>query len=240
MKMRRFLNIVLTAACAASLCGCLHGKGGDTRYVIKPVHSDGSQTSYPDYYVSAYAYYADTTQWRVASYDDALAGRITAKNGGQVRNEPDAIAEPYFGEALSDKYCVEMTLKSTPVMLIVADPVLRIYGYRQQTLAEGLSSLFESVTFYTSRNGKTYKSGQWVMCNDFYGLPGTGGNPDDDIQQPGDTDDNGDPDNDDAGDQSGNQDGDSEESGDPEAGGGSDSAEQEGEDAAGEDKNQMR
>ena len=170
--MNRFLRIIgIAAICAVCLSGCLKGYDGEIVYVLKPLVSDGSVNEDVDRYIIAYAYEADTTHWTVASYDDALAMRITDKNGGDVRTEPAAVGEPFVETESAGRYQLEMTMRPRTYMLVVVDPELRQYGYREQTLPEGLKSLFETVIFYTSRNARRYKAGQWQMCNDFYVEP---------------------------------------------------------------------
>lgn len=168
--MNKISNIAVAAAfvCCTLAGGCLKGVEGDTRYVLKPLVSDGSQTEPADHYIEAFAYYVDTTRWTVASYDDAVAGRITDKQTGEVRTQPDAVAEPFENEALEGWFCVSMPFGRERMMVTVVDPVLRLYGYREQVREEGLTSIYESVTFYPHRNARHYKAGQWQMFNDFY------------------------------------------------------------------------
>ena len=157
--------------CAFAMTGCLKGYEGDVVYVLKPIVSDGSVNENFDHYITAYAVYADTMQWTVASYDDALAMRLTNKESGQAFDGTAVVAEPFVEAEMSSLYAVEMALSPQTVMLVVVDTELKQYGYRKQTLPEGLKSMFESVVFYTSRNARRYKAGQWMMCNDFYVAP---------------------------------------------------------------------
>lgn len=173
--MKRFAYMV---AAAVVLSGCFKKVSNDTTYVLKPLVSDGSAIVDMEHYITAYAYYVDTTAWAVQSYDDALAMRLTNKETGEVLTEPAVVGEPFTEGILADKYCLELFLRRNPVMLVAVDEQLRVYGYRKQTLGENLPRVYESVTFYTSKNGRRYKAGQWVMCNDFYGLPAEPENPD--------------------------------------------------------------
>ena len=172
MKMNKSFKIIIAAAiCALTLGGCLKGYDGSVVYVLKPLVSDGSENEPMERYITAYAFYADTTQWTVASYDDALAMRITDKESGRTQDEPAAVAEPFVEASAAGSCSVSMSLRPAKVMLVVVDTELKIYGYREQTLPEGLTSTFETVIFYTSRNARRYKAGQWMMCNDFYVVP---------------------------------------------------------------------
>lgn len=71
-----------------------------------------------------YAYAADTTAWRIASYDDAVNGILTSKTSGQTRTSPDFPAYPVSGTTL---YSMEVT--ASPVMLVVVDRTHRTYAY---------------------------------------------------------------------------------------------------------------
>ena len=196
------MNILLkttlvAAVCAVCMAGCLKGYEGDVVYVLKPYVSDGSADVDIDRYITAYAVYADTTHWTVASYDDALAMRVTEKESGRAFDGGVAAAEPFVEPEAGGRYAVEMILSPATVMLVVVDTDLKIYGYREQTLPEGLKSVFESVVFYTSRNARRYKAGQWMMCNDFYVAPEPDPEPEpepepEDPEDPNDDPDNGD------------------------------------------------
>lgn len=167
--MKRVFGMFAAAAlCMAAVSGCFKDVSNDTTYVLKPLVSDGGAPVDMEYYITAYAFYADTTQWTVGSYEDAVAMRITDKETGEVRTGPAVVAEPFTDAVMGGKYCLEMFLTKNPVMLVVVDTELKVYGYRKQTLGENLPRVYESVVFYTSKHGKRYKAGQWVMCNDFY------------------------------------------------------------------------
>ena len=187
--------ICVAALCAACMAGCLKGYDGKVVYVLKPLISDGSLNEDYDRYIMAYAFYADTTHWTVASYEDAVAMRITEKTTGDTRTEPAAVAEPFVESVGDGHFSVEMELRPRKLMLVAVDEELKVYGYREQTLNEGLRSIFETVIFYTSRNAKRYKAGQWMMCNDFYTAPEPEPEPD-----PEDPEDPEEPDNPDEGD----------------------------------------
>lgn len=168
---RRFLTTVVAALFALFLGGCLKGYDGKVVYVLKPLVSEGSENENIDRYVTAYAIYADTTRWTVGSYDDALSMRITDKESGETFGGEPVVAEPFVEDIGGGRYAVEMSLRPRTVMLVVVDTELKLYGYREQKLSEGLTSIFETVIFYTTRNASRYKAGQWMMCNDFYAPP---------------------------------------------------------------------
>lgn len=88
--------------------------------------------------LKAYAYAVDTTEWRIASYDDAYAGKITSKTSSQTRTKPDFMAYP----AEDGGRCV-MEVSSPVLMVVVVDRVHRLYAYsRQDVDLEGAPATF--------------------------------------------------------------------------------------------------
>ena len=67
--------------------------------------------------IKAYAYVADTTDWYIASYDDAVAGKITRKEGTDTRTTPNFQA---YYESASGLYGMEVT--ATPLMAVGGRP----------------------------------------------------------------------------------------------------------------------
>lgn len=89
-----------------------------------------------------YAYAADTTAWRIASYDDAVAGIITSKTSGQTRTSPDFPAYPV---PESDLFSMEVS--ASPLMLVVVDRSHRIYAYTESKVDLAGASPTFSVLF---------------------------------------------------------------------------------------------
>ena len=74
----------MAVACIA-LHGCFKTTVGYTCFnlaVYEQELSDGAYRHSAD--IDSYAFYVDTTQWRIASYDDAVAHRLTNKESGEV------------------------------------------------------------------------------------------------------------------------------------------------------------
>ena len=77
--------------------------------------------------IKAYAYAADTTQRYVASYDDALAGKITLKEDpAQTRTSPN------FQAYRESSGLYGMSVTATPLMVVVVDRTNRLYAYSKQ------------------------------------------------------------------------------------------------------------
>lgn len=77
--------------------------------------------------IKAYAYAADTTQWYIASYEDARDGKITMKGDPtQTRNQPN------FQAYREDSGLYGMEVTDTPLMVVVVDRTDRLYAYSKQ------------------------------------------------------------------------------------------------------------
>lgn len=80
--------------------------------------------------MEVYAYAADTTAWYIASYDDAVSGRITSK-----ADTTDTRTIPSFqGYADSGTGLYKMSVSAESLMVVVADRSDRMYAYTQQTV----------------------------------------------------------------------------------------------------------
>ena len=114
--MRHKLSIITVALCAALMCGCFKDVIDYTNFntaIYEQATTTGSYVRATD--VEMYAYAVDTTEWRIASYEDALAHRITNKTTGEVLTEPDA----YGSFNPSDEYQSSIRLDAPISMLVV-------------------------------------------------------------------------------------------------------------------------
>lgn len=110
--------------------------------------------------VKAYAYAVDTTDWRIASYEDALAGILTSKE-----DPAEQLAEPdYTAEAVGDQ--LRMTVTDDLLMVVAVDPATRIYGYAKQTPVPGGAPVETTVTFCPWRSEYLYVNGSWRMVDE--------------------------------------------------------------------------
>ena len=112
--------------------------------------------------VETYAYYVDTTEWSILSYDDAVAHRITNKTTGAVLTEPDALGT--FDSALP--YPASVRLEQPLSMLVVVNPTLRLYAYRKYELPINLASV--DTKLYMASWRPSHSSSGWRVVNDFY------------------------------------------------------------------------
>lgn len=165
-------NLVVAAVAAVACWGCSKTVAYDTLYVLRPYEqttNGGAMESLP--WCRAYAFDADTTQWTVASYADALDGIITMRYApAQKRSDALAVAEPYprVDTIPASANWLQMRLLVPSAMIVVVDTRHGLYAYRQQSFSENVSPYILSVAFRPWKETDFYKDGEWWMFNDRY------------------------------------------------------------------------
>lgn len=167
-------TILLYAATALVFGGCFKSVSYDTTYILRPyvqTKNQGDFTSLAG--VKAYAFAADTTDWEVASYEDALAGILSSKHVLSDRLTPVATAEPYPQSTTipSSVNWLQMQLQGSLMMIVAVDVEHKLYAYRNQEFAENLSPYIISIPFRSWRT--SYTDGGWRIVNEFYTAPDT-------------------------------------------------------------------
>lgn len=136
----RCTALVLTALL---LQGCFKKVSHDTELLVKPnlqVASGAEMVEAEGVVISAWFNRGDG--WSVASYDDALAGRLTNTEDGTVEViEPDAVSESDGNGRL------RLELKSASVLLAAIYPQAKMYAWRILATAENLSPTYITVQF---------------------------------------------------------------------------------------------
>lgn len=165
----RHIGTYLTGLLAACLlaAGCSKHVGFDTTYILKAWNQSASGGELePLSDVVLYGYVADTVQWTVASYEDALACRLTDKWGGGMIDTPYAVGTPYelegFGPTLAMQTDAEL------LMVVVVDRTNRLYGYTMQNFSQNMPEMYVSLVFQPWKKSNSFKNGTWWMFNDFY------------------------------------------------------------------------
>ena len=115
--------------------------------------------------LETYAYYVDTTEWSVLSYEDAVAHCITNKTTGEVLSTPDVVGT---FDTLRP-FPASLRLEDEVSMLVVVNPTLRLYAYRKYELPVNLPSVDTKLYMASWRN--THPSSGWLVKNDFYTPP---------------------------------------------------------------------
>lgn len=162
--MRKLIrNIALLLAMAFALHGCFKSTVSYTCFNLAIYDQISSDAIFkPSTDIDSYAFYADTTEWYIASWEDALARRITNKITGEVLAEPATIGE--FNS--SQQYQTSMVVNQTPSMLVVVNPTLRIYAYRNYEVPENLSEVYAKL--YIAAWRPSHTSSGWTIINSFY------------------------------------------------------------------------
>ena len=165
--MKRSLRyIVCLLAVVPMLQGCFKDVVEYTDYRIaayEQTESNGEFLRSTD--LETYAFYVDTTEWTVKSYEDALARRITNKTTGKTLTEPDAIGEFYADE----EYQVTIRLEAETSMLVCVNPTLKLYAYRKYQLPINLPTV--DTKLYMASWRPSHPMSGWRVVNDFYTPP---------------------------------------------------------------------
>lgn len=164
-RLKRTIFALVAVALVSVLGGCFKKVVLDCRYNLRPyiqMESGGIATFAEG--VVAYAFMADTAQWTVASYEDALNGVLTSKTTGEKRTDAAERAEQQDSTVI-------LQLKATPATIVVVDPVHKLYGWRMTEVAENLPDLYVSITFRPWSVKKQYIEGPWRMNNEAYVAP---------------------------------------------------------------------
>ena len=153
-------------ACMPLLQGCFKDVVEYTDFrisVYDQTESNGEFVRSTD--LETYAFYVDTTQWTVKSYEDALAHRITNKTTGKTQTEPDAIGEFYA----DDEYQVTIRLESEMSMIVVVNPTLKLFAYRNYKLPINLPAV--DTKLYMASWRQSHSVAGWRVVNNFYEPP---------------------------------------------------------------------
>lgn len=161
-----FRYIVLLVLGAASLHSCFKDVVSYTDFNIAVYdQSVADGEILPSTAVETYAYYVDTTEWSVLSYEDALAHRITNKTTGEVLSTPDVVGT--FDASLP--YPASIRLEQPISMMVLVNPSLKLYAYRKYELPVNLPAV--DTKLYMASWRMSHSSSGWMIRNDFYVAP---------------------------------------------------------------------
>ncbi len=110
--------------------------------------------------VVAFAYYGDTLDYSLESYEQAVAGRVTTSKDDQTR--PADLRGEYSPE---EGRMIFRRLSQPVTFVVVCDTRNKIYGYCQQTIGKGLDNVFVTFTSapwrFDDDPETTVREGQW-------------------------------------------------------------------------------
>lgn len=163
--MNKWFRIITLAAVAVVVTGCFKKVTMDCRYHVRPYYqAESGGVAVQGEGIIAYAFAADTTQWTVASYEDALNGVLTSKTSGEKRSDAMERVEQSDSTVL-------LQLTATPATIVVVDPINKLFAWRMTEVVENLPDLYVSVTFRPWSAKKRYVEGPWRMNNEAYVAP---------------------------------------------------------------------
>lgn len=143
------------------LTGCFKELSYDTTIVIRPkqqVENGGNTIELPG--VVAYAFAADTTDFEVTSFENAMAGIMLNKETGE---EISAIAK----STSCDEYnnAIALSIDSEIISIVAIDTLNEDYGYTTYKVGVNVPKTYMSVTFAPWKEGK-FKYGNWYFVVD--------------------------------------------------------------------------
>lgn len=170
--MKSFIYAILPMLVAVALAGGCEKSSVSCTYVITPHITrttietvDGEEVAVSTRMlatgVKAHAYYADTTEWEVASFDDAKMGIITN------RTDPTRTMQPEFsGTQDADGTISLEPATSLRLMLVICygDDPEKIFGWRNALTAPNIESISVIVNADPYQEGQ-YENSQWALIN---------------------------------------------------------------------------
>ena len=157
------INSALLLVAALGLHGCFKSTVGYTYFNLAVYDQMESEDQFkPSTDIDTYAFWVDTTDWYIASWEDAVAHRITHKTSGQTLDVPDVVGE--FNP--EQQYQTTLQVEQPISMLVVVNPALKLYAYRKYELPENLAEI--QAKLYMAAWRPTHSSSGWIVVNRFY------------------------------------------------------------------------
>ncbi len=146
-----------------ALTGCLKDEKYDSLLIFTPTEqvSDSADAVALDGVVT-YAFLADTTDYEVINYDNALRGVIYDKLTGEELL-PIAVGEAYEGG--EEIYQVAMQVAEESVMLVAVDTKNEDYAYANYAIGLNLATTYIALPF------RPYKEVDFKVSNWWYVVP---------------------------------------------------------------------
>lgn len=139
--------------------GCFKDLSYNTTIILKPkqqLESGGDSYTLPG--VAAYAFVADTTDFTVTSYEEALSGIMSNKETGEQ------ITAFAAATASSEQNSLELIVDRDVevISIVVIDTVNGDYGYTTYELGINLTTTYIAVNFAPWKEGK-FEYGDWCF-----------------------------------------------------------------------------
>lgn len=160
--MKRLLLIIVLAL---GVTGCFKKVGFDTTIILYPKVQEVSNGEFAVANgVTAYAYYVAGEDWKVASYEDAVAKIITNEKTAATKSEPAAEAVPYAAddEPADAEGRLKIKTNKQHVMLVAIYPAMEMWAYRHYEVGENLPTTTMKFHFRPWKTGEYVDSG-WTF-----------------------------------------------------------------------------
>lgn len=160
--MKRLLLIIVVAL---GVTGCFKKVGFDTTIILYPKVQEISNGEFAVANgVTAYAYYVAGEDWKVASYEDAVAKIITNEKTAATKSEPAAEAVPYAAddEPADTEGRLKIKTNKQHVMLVAIYPAMEMWAYRHYEVGENLPTTTMKFHFRPWKTGEYVDSG-WTF-----------------------------------------------------------------------------
>ena len=154
-KFARYLPALL----ALLLTGCDQNYTMDCDFVVVPyLQSDknGRETIAED--IIGYYFYAGTSDYEVASYEQAMAGVLLSKKG-----LPEKVADGKAIVSGNDGSLRFNHLTQAKAVLVLCDTREKIYCWREAVMEPGIPEVFTRLRIRTWRTGETYREAGWTV-----------------------------------------------------------------------------
>ncbi len=138
-----------------------------TLLTVSPQHKLTDSKAKPLVTTKGYAFYANSEAWDILSYEDALAGKITAKEGGAVREADITGVVTKEGQRIG--FEMVQAEGHDKVIVVICDTVQPMYAITQ--IEPGSSNLKwaetaqKTVVFTPDKPDQTITSGDWEIRN---------------------------------------------------------------------------
>ncbi len=147
----------------ALICtGCFEDEKYETLLVLRPAYQ---QTSSSDFITLegalAYAFVADTTDFVVASYDDAVLGVAKDAVTGDYLT-PIAVGEPYMNDVWDFRGAVSLQVEQEQVLLLVVDTKNEDFAYCNYDVSVNLATTYIAINFPSWSEG-IFTYGNWIF-----------------------------------------------------------------------------
>lgn len=151
-------RLIILLVALTTLASCFQQTSYSTHYVLKPLVQTESGGDYIDLEgVQAFAFAADSAEWKPRSYEQAISGIIANDEGETQRAMASSL--PYE----DSRSWVSMSIDGPDVLIVAVDTENLCYGFTNYSMGENLPTTYVSVVFRSWKEDSVYKDGNWYF-----------------------------------------------------------------------------